>query len=76
MCDNQLQNYKYDRVTTFSPCMHMQVFCQLIKQTAGINEDEIDTPGVLSCWQTMACMCCTFIPERAIKRYLVMHIKK
>jgi hypothetical protein len=21
-------------------------------------------------------MCCSFIPERAIKRYLIMHIKK
>ena len=53
-----------------------QVFCQLIKQTAGVAAEELDTPGVLSCWQTLACMCCTFIPERAIKRYLNMHLKK
>ena len=62
------------------PCCHgdfvPQVFSQLIKQTAGIGDDDVDSPGVLSCWQTLACMCCTFIPERAIKRYLVMHIKK
>ena len=54
----------------------LQVFIQLIKQTAGVPLEEIDTPGVLSCWQTLACMCCTFIPEREIKRYLTMHIKK
>ena len=53
-----------------------QVFCQLIKQTAGVPLEEMDTPGVLSCWQTLACMCCTFIPERAVKSYLTMHIKK
>ena len=53
-----------------------QVFIQLIKQTAGVPLEEIDTPGVLSCWQTLACMCCTFIPERAVKSYLTMHIKK
>ena len=54
----------------------IQVFCQLIKQTAGISLEEMDTPGVLSCWQTLACMCCTYIPERAVKSYLTMHIKK
>uniref|UniRef100_A0A1X7T799 PH domain-containing protein n=1 Tax=Amphimedon queenslandica TaxID=400682 RepID=A0A1X7T799_AMPQE len=52
------------------------VFCQLVKQTFIINEAEVDKPGVLSCWQTLACMCCTFVPERAIKRYLTMHLKK
>ena len=53
-----------------------QVFCQLIKQTAGVGKEEVDSPGVLSIWQTLSCMVCTFIPERAIKRYLTMHIKK
>ena len=53
-----------------------QVFTQLIKQTAGLSETELDSPSVLSYWQTMACMCCTFFPERAIKHYLIMHINK
>ena len=54
-------------------CLH--VITQLIKQTAGLSETELDSPSVLSYWQTMACMCCTFFPERAIKHYLIMHIK-
>ena len=56
--------------------LQSEVFCQLIKQTAGVPQEEVDTPGVLSIWQTLSCMTCTFIPERAIKRYLTMHIKK
>ena len=56
--------------------LQSEVFCQLIKQTAGIPQEEVDSPGVLSTWQTLSCMTCTFIPERAIKRYLTMHIKK
>ena len=56
--------------------LQSEVFCQLIKQTAGVSEEEVDSPGVLSIWQTLSCMTCTFIPERAIKRYLTMHIKK
>lgn len=52
------------------------MFVQLIKQTAGLKEEDVDSSGVLSYWQTLSCMCCTFIPERAIKRYLIMHIKK
>ena len=65
-------NPRYLRV-----CMYLcQVFCQLIRQTAGVAAEEIDSPGVLSIWQTLSCMVCTFIPERAIKRYLTMHIKK
>ena len=43
---------------------------------AGVVKEEVDSPGVLSVWQTLSCMVCTFIPERAIKRYLTMHIKK
>ena len=54
----------------------LKVFTQLIKQTAGLSEAELDSPSMLSYWQTMACMCCTFFPERAIKRYLIMHINK
>ena len=56
--------------------LQSEVFCQLIKQTAGLGKDEVDFPGVLSIWQTLSCMVCSFIPERAIKRYLTMHIKK
>ena len=56
--------------------LQSEVFCQLIKQTAGLGTDEVDSPGVLSIWQTLSCMVCSFIPERAIKRYLTMHIKK
>jgi myosin X len=56
--------------------LQSEVFCQLIKQTAGLGKDEVDSPGVLSIWQTLSCMVCSFIPERAIKRYLTMHIKK
>jgi len=42
----------------------VQVFTQLIKQTAGVSKEDMDSPSVLSYWQ------------RAIKRYLIMHIKK
>ena len=55
---------------------YLQMFTQLIKQTAGLCEAELESPSVLSYWQTMACMCCTFFPERAIKRDLIMHINK
>ena len=56
--------------------LQSEVFCQLVKQTAGVGDEELDGPGVLSTWQTLCCMASTFIPERAIKRYLTMHIKK
>lgn len=54
----------------------LQVFCQLIKQTAGVREADVDDRRVIWAWQILACIVCAFVPERAIQRYLTMHIKK
>lgn len=48
----------------------------MIKQTAGIREADIDERRVIWAWQILACIVCAFVPERAIQRYLTMHIKK
>ena len=52
------------------------MFCQLIKQTAGIRDADIDGRRVIWAWQILACIVGAFVPERAIQRYLTMHIKK
>ena len=57
------------------PSTH-QAFCQLIKQTAGLTQQDVDSPNVLSCWQMLGSMCCSFVPERTVKKYLVMHLNK
>jgi myosin X len=56
--------------------LSLQVFCQLIKQTAVVHEDQVDNQLVTSAWQILSCMVCAFVPERAIQRYLVMHVKR
>ena len=56
--------------------LSLQVFCQLIKQTAVVREDQVDNQLVTSAWQILSCMVCAFVPERAIQRYLVMHVKR
>lgn len=56
--------------------LFLQVFCQLIKQTAGVREADVDDQRVIWAWQILACVVCAFVPERAIQRYLTMHIKK
>ncbi|XP_051871794.1 unconventional myosin-X [Pristis pectinata] len=51
-----------------------ELYCQLIKQTTKVPQ-----PGSLSnlrCWQLLTCMSCTFLPCRAILRYLKFHLKR
>ncbi|XP_072139827.1 unconventional myosin-X [Mobula birostris] len=51
-----------------------EFYCQLIKQTTKPPQ-----PGSLSnlrCWQLLTCMSCTFLPCRAILRYLKFHLKR
>ena len=54
--------------------LQSEAFCQLIKQTAGLTQQDVDSPNVLSCWQMLGSMCCSFVPERTVKKYLVMHL--
>lgn len=51
-----------------------EVYCQLIKQTNHMPHP--NSTGNLHHWQLMSCMSCTFLPSRAILRYLKFHLRR
>lgn len=51
-----------------------EVYCQLIKQTNHVPQP--NSPGNRAHWHLLTCMSCTFLPSRAILRYLRFHLKR
>uniref|UniRef100_A0A8C9T341 Unconventional myosin-X-like n=1 Tax=Scleropages formosus TaxID=113540 RepID=A0A8C9T341_SCLFO len=51
-----------------------EVYCQLIKQTNHVPQS--NSPGNRAHWHLLTCMSCTFLPSRAILRYLKFHLKR
>ncbi|MBN3273929.1 MYO10 protein, partial [Polyodon spathula] len=51
-----------------------EVYCQLIKQTNHVPQP--NSPGNCAHWHLLTCMSCTFLPSRAILRYLKFHLKR
>ncbi|XP_048857839.1 unconventional myosin-X [Brienomyrus brachyistius] len=51
-----------------------EVYCQLIKQTN--HTPQPNSPGNRAHWHLLTCMSCTFLPNRAILRYLKFHLKR
>ncbi|XP_064183579.1 unconventional myosin-X [Anguilla rostrata] len=51
-----------------------EVYCQLIKQTNHVPQP--NSPANCTHWHLLTCMSCTFLPSRAILRYLKFHLKR
>ncbi|KAJ8349865.1 hypothetical protein SKAU_G00249950 [Synaphobranchus kaupii] len=51
-----------------------EVYCQLIKQTNHVPQP--NSPANHAHWHLLTCMSCTFLPSRAILRYLKFHLKR
>ncbi|XP_051563416.1 unconventional myosin-X-like [Myxocyprinus asiaticus] len=51
-----------------------EVYCQLIKQTNYVPQP--NSPANRAHWHLLTCMSCTFLPSRAILRYLRFHLKR
>ncbi|XP_028809967.1 unconventional myosin-X-like [Denticeps clupeoides] len=51
-----------------------EVYCQVIKQTNHVPQP--NSPGNSAHWHLLTCMSCTFLPSRAILRYLRFHLKR
>uniref|UniRef100_A0A9J7YPD9 Myosin X, like 1 n=1 Tax=Cyprinus carpio carpio TaxID=630221 RepID=A0A9J7YPD9_CYPCA len=51
-----------------------EVYCQLIKQTNHVPQP--NSPANCAHWHLLTCMSCTFLPSRAILRYLRYHLKR
>ncbi|XP_016364290.1 unconventional myosin-X-like [Sinocyclocheilus rhinocerous] len=51
-----------------------EVYCQLIKQTNHMPQP--NSPANRAHWHLLTCMSCTFLPSRAILRYLRFHLKR
>ncbi|KAI1899260.1 hypothetical protein AGOR_G00059980 [Albula goreensis] len=51
-----------------------EVYCQLIKQTNHVPQP--NSPANRAHWHLLTCMSCTFLPSRAILRYLKFHLKR
>ncbi|KAJ8410105.1 hypothetical protein AAFF_G00211460 [Aldrovandia affinis] len=51
-----------------------EVYCQLIKQTNHVPQT--NSPANRAHWHLLTCMSCTFLPSRAILRYLKFHLKR
>ncbi|KAL2088150.1 hypothetical protein ACEWY4_016978 [Coilia grayii] len=51
-----------------------EVYCQLIKQTNHVPQP--NSPANRALWHLLTCMSCTFLPSRAILRYLRFHLKR
>ncbi|XP_062383564.1 unconventional myosin-X [Sardina pilchardus] len=51
-----------------------EVYCQLIKQTNHVPHP--NSPANRALWHLLTCMSCTFLPSRAILRYLRFHLKR
>ncbi|XP_016327955.1 unconventional myosin-X-like [Sinocyclocheilus anshuiensis] len=51
-----------------------EVYCQLIKQTNHVPQP--NSPANRAHWHLLTCMSCTFLPSRAILRYLRFHLKR
>ncbi|XP_036401500.1 unconventional myosin-X-like [Megalops cyprinoides] len=51
-----------------------EVYCQLIKQTNHVPQP--NSPANCAHWHLLTCMSCTFLPSRAILRYLKFHLKR
>ncbi|XP_032403135.1 unconventional myosin-X isoform X2 [Xiphophorus hellerii] len=51
-----------------------EVYCQVIKQTNHVPQP--NSPANLAHWHLLTCMSCTFLPSRAILRYLRFHLKR
>ncbi|XP_061091001.1 unconventional myosin-X [Conger conger] len=51
-----------------------EVYCQLIKQTNHVPQP--NSPANCAHWHLLTCMSCTFLPMRAILRYLKFHLKR
>ncbi|XP_069765375.1 unconventional myosin-X [Narcine bancroftii] len=51
-----------------------ELYCQLIKQTTKVPQP--GSSSNLRSWQLLTCMSCTFLPCRAILRYLKFHLKR
>uniref|UniRef100_A0AAY5KLH7 Myosin X, like 1 n=1 Tax=Esox lucius TaxID=8010 RepID=A0AAY5KLH7_ESOLU len=51
-----------------------EVYCQLIKQTNHVPQP--NGPANCAHWHLLTCMSCTFLPSRAILRYLKFHLKR
>lgn len=61
----------------FSPQLSLivfQVYCQVIKQTNHVPQP--NSPANRAHWHLLTCMSCTFLPSRAILRYLRFHLKR
>ncbi|XP_030643484.1 unconventional myosin-X [Chanos chanos] len=51
-----------------------EVYCQLIKQTNHVPQP--NSAANRAHWHLLTCMSCTFLPSRAILRYLRFHLKR
>ncbi|XP_068607805.1 unconventional myosin-X [Brachionichthys hirsutus] len=51
-----------------------EVYCQVIKQTNHVSQP--NSPANRAHWHLLTCMSCTFLPSRAILRYLRFHLKR
>ncbi|XP_058889481.1 unconventional myosin-X-like isoform X2 [Acipenser ruthenus] len=51
-----------------------EVYCQIIKQTNHVPQP--NSPANCAHWHLLTCMSCTFLPSRAILRYLKFHLKR
>uniref|UniRef100_W5L1D5 Myosin X, like 1 n=1 Tax=Astyanax mexicanus TaxID=7994 RepID=W5L1D5_ASTMX len=51
-----------------------EVYCQLIKQTNHVPQP--NSTANRAHWHLLTCMSCTFLPSRAILRYLRFHLKR
>uniref|UniRef100_A0AAQ5YTA4 Myosin X, like 3 n=1 Tax=Amphiprion ocellaris TaxID=80972 RepID=A0AAQ5YTA4_AMPOC len=51
-----------------------EVYCQAIKQTNHVPQP--NSPANRAHWHLLTCMSCTFLPSRAILRYLRFHLKR
>ncbi|KAG5833155.1 hypothetical protein ANANG_G00272860 [Anguilla anguilla] len=51
-----------------------EVYCQLIKQTNHVPQP--NSSANRAHWHLLTCMSCTFLPSRAILRYLKFHLKR
>ncbi|KAK1166265.1 hypothetical protein AOXY_G12848 [Acipenser oxyrinchus oxyrinchus] len=51
-----------------------EVYCQIIKQTNHVPQP--NSTANCAHWHLLTCMSCTFLPSRAILRYLKFHLKR
>lgn len=71
MAEMMLQQ-RFIRASHFS--LLFQVYCQVIKQTNHVPQP--NSPANRAHWHLLTCMSCTFLPSRAILRYLRFHLKR